>query len=45
MTSLCETEIIDCIQYIRNMCVKIEKKQHMEISERTYIHGLDEKQS
>ena len=25
---MCETEIIDCIQDIRNMCIKLEKKQH-----------------
>ena len=28
--SQCETEIKDCIHKIRNMCVKKEKKQHME---------------
>ena len=27
--SLCETEIIDCIQVIRTMCINKEKKQHM----------------
>ena len=30
MASWYETEIIDCIQYIRNMCIKKEKKQHIE---------------
>ena len=28
--SQCETKIKDCIHKIRNMCVKKEKKQHME---------------
>ena len=27
--SLCEIEIIDCIQVLRSMCIKREKKQHM----------------
>ena len=27
---MCETEIIDCIQIIRSMCIKREKKQHMK---------------
>ena len=38
-SSLCEKEIIDCIQIIRNMCIKREKKQHMkEVGERKNIH-------
>ena len=28
--SLCETEIIDCIQIIRSMSIKKEKKQQMK---------------
>ena len=28
--SLCETEIIDCIQVTRSMCIKGEKKQYMK---------------
>ena len=36
--SQCETEIIDCIQYIKNMCIKREKKQHMQRQvKKTYI--------
>ena len=27
--SLCKTEIIDCTQIIRSMCIKREKKQHV----------------
>ena len=30
MASLCEIEIIDCIQVIRTICIKKEKKQHMQ---------------
>ena len=42
---MCETEIIDCIQIIRNMCIKREKKQHMKgVGERkTYINNIEEK--
>ena len=38
--SLCETDVIDCIQVIRIMCIKIEKKQHMErlVKEHTSIY-------
>ena len=37
-TSYCETEIKDCIQYIRSMCIKREKKQHMKRQvKETYI--------
>ena len=27
--NISKREIKDCIQYIRNMCIKREKKQHM----------------
>ena len=42
---MCETEIIDCIQIIRSMCIKREKKQHMKgVGERkTYINNIEEK--
>ena len=30
VNKLCETEIINCIQVIRTMCIKKEKKQHMQ---------------
>ena len=37
---MCETEIIDCIQIIRSMCIKREKKTtHERVGERkTYIN-------
>ena len=41
---MCEIEIIDCIQIIRNMCIKRKETTHERVGERkTYINIIEEK--
>ena len=43
---MCETEMIDCIQIIRSMCIKREETTHERVGERkTYINNIAEKKS